>query len=235
MNKYAALFVLTALSACAQLPVLPTVPSQSVSVPSDPGKVVDGPGALTHLTADQSATLRAEVAAHMTQFEKASKDFARFCPKYVALASSARVEAWSTMVASVIRYESDLDAVGMVKTCTSFKEPTGVDSIGLLQLSYGDSYPNCPKSKAEASLCDVGVNLKCGVGAMAQLIERDGVVTGGGYIKRGYPSGAAGAGRYWSVLREPDLLAQIIDGKSYKSDHKLKEIMALTAAAPGCQ
>jgi hypothetical protein len=156
-----------------------------------------------------------QISIHFEEFDKA-KDAVKFCPKYERLSKEQKSVMWAHFVVAVTKFESGYN------TNSVYKESNGVDSIGLLQLSYGDK-GDCPKSGFQGDLKDPLVNLKCGVSIFARMISQDLVVARGGYQKYGVPA-AEGAARYWSVLRSPDA----------KSKHHLKEIQELSAVAPGC-
>jgi hypothetical protein len=73
----------------------------------------------------------------------------------------------------------------------------GVDSVGLLQLSYEDEpiYHLEQLDRNTRSLEDPLVNLRCGVKIMSTLVAKDGVVASSNGGKH------RGGARYWSVLR----------------------------------
>lgn len=83
--------------------------------------------------------------------------------------------------------------------------PLGVDSVGLLQLSYEDEKPYGlePLSRVAKSLQDPLVNLRCGVKIIAKLVAHDKVVESNSGKKFG------GASRYWSVIRQGHHLEDI--------------------------
>lgn len=146
------------------------------------------------------------VETNLSVFDGA-KDVAAFCPNYKLLSITARINVWSEMVSAISKFESNW------KPTTDYKESTGQYSRGLLQMSYGDSYDDCPESISAGDLHDPIVNLKCGISAMVKLIKRDGVIVGSG------SSPYAGLCRYWSTSR---------------LSHHLKEIQAMTKKVPGC-
>jgi hypothetical protein len=138
---------------------------------------------------------------HLPEFDKA-QDATRFCPTYAKLSSTDKIVMWSSLIVAVSKYESDYNP----KSVYHEPPPLSVDSIGLLQLSYGDKF--CPKSKAEGDLQDPYINLQCGVKIMASLIAQDSIVQN---------SAKRGAARYWSVLRDghhPNDIAKIVNSIS---------------------
>lgn len=162
-----------------------------------------------------TAELLARIGEHMPAFNTAAKDMVRFCPHYAQLDKETRAKVLAVLAVAIAKRESNF------KTETVYKESTGVDSIGLYQLSYGDKY--CPTKKASGDLKDPLINIGCAVKLMASYSQSDQVIAAGGYVKYGAPP-ARGLARYWSVLRVPDS----------KSKHHLAEIIARTQLAPGC-
>jgi hypothetical protein len=144
-----------------------------------------------------------------------AQDINKFCPRFRELTVDGQIHAWAHLIVAIAKFESGY------KAGTVYKESTGVDSIGLFQLSYGDRH--CPKNKRDGDLTDPKVNIRCAVKIMAGFVAKDGVVAEGGYIRYGAiaPKGLA---RYWSVVRAPDK----------KSGHHLAAIRVIAARAPGC-
>ena len=107
---------------------------------------------------------------------------------------------WAALFAAIAYYESGYDPHSI------FKEASGQNSVGLLQLSYEDqrAYGLEPLDRKARSLEDPLVNLRCGVRIMANLVARDHVIAGGSSLKDG-----RGGGRYWSTLWEGHHLAGI--------------------------
>ncbi|HEU4885972.1 MAG TPA: transglycosylase SLT domain-containing protein, partial [Longimicrobium sp.] len=110
------------------------------------------------------------------------------------LAADQQLRFWGELIVAMAKFESGW------KPDVIFHEPPplGVDSVGLLQLSYEDQagYKLEPLDRARKSLEDPLVNLRCAVKIMAKLVKKDGVVA------RGAKKQSRGAARYWSVLRE---------------------------------
>jgi transglycosylase-like protein with SLT domain len=116
-----------------------------------------------------------------------------FAPRYSTLDVSGQVKFWAEFFIAIARFESSW------KPHEIFHEPPplGVDSVGLLQLSYEDEpvYHLEHLDRAGKSLEDPLVNLRCGVKIMATLVAKDGVVAATVDGKH------RGGARYWSVLR----------------------------------
>jgi hypothetical protein len=131
------------------------------------------------------------IALHKAELDRGNPD--HFAPGYSGLSTSDQVRFWAELFVAIARFESSW------KPHTIFHEPPplGVDSVGLLQLSYEDE-PNHHLEhldRAAKSLEDPLVNLRCGVKIMSNLVAKHGVVaSSNGSQHRG---GAA----YWSVLR----------------------------------
>jgi hypothetical protein len=152
-----------------------------------------------------SNQLIACVSAKKAELDKGNAD--TFIAGYNGLAADMQVKFWAELLVAMAKFESGWNPHDI------FQEPPPLteDSVGLLQLSYGDqnNYPLEPLNKATRSLEDPLVNLRSGVTIFAKLVAEDKVVTKGGGAK------GDGASRYWSVLREG-------------AKHHLAEIKALT-------
>lgn len=203
----------------------------TVEIPEDLPKL---PGMKSEWTLE----LFKNLLAQMPHLEKAS-DLARFCPNYSKLETHAKLVFWGHLASAMIRFESGFDDSGKYfKTCSSMTEANGIDSIGFFQMSYGDGYEGCPKTKAQGNLCTLAVNFKCGTSAMGALVKRYGKLAAGGYEASGAPP-AEGLARYWSVLRIPDPKPRkVCDSKGVckmvQKKHHLTEISELAKKAPGC-
>lgn len=140
-------------------------------------------------------------------FDKVS-DRMSYCSNYNALSKEFRVNVWAELVSAIAKFESAWN------TGSVYHEPPplSVDSIGLLQMSIGDSYAGCPKSGSGDQLKDPIKNLECGFSAMVKLIGRDGVIAGSSKPYRALSL-------YWSVTRV---------------GHHIDEIKAMTKKVPGC-
>lgn len=124
------------------------------------------------------------VRGRMGELERA-RDLEVFCPGYRQASLAQRQNCWLLLVAAIAKFESAF------KPATSFREPDGNYSVGLLALSPGEC-PNAPTMKA---LMVAVPNLVCGVNKMAHLIGKHGYIDG--------PADGRGASRYWSTLRAP--------------------------------
>lgn len=212
-------YFIASLTACSTFQAAPNIQVESPKVVvTDNPRSVSLPG----MKPEWSQAMIAELKAQLPNLDKASGDMAkRFCPHYNEMLPGEKLVVWGHLTSAMIRFESGMNGA-YFKTCSSMTESNGVDSIGLFQLSYGDSF--CPRSKSEGNLCDVAVNIKCGVKIIGSLVAKDGVIAAGGYQQYG-ATPAKGAARYWSVLRVPDS----------KRKHQLAEIRELTSHAPGCK
>jgi Transglycosylase SLT domain len=117
-----------------------------------------------------------------------------FIAGYDGLALDGKLLFWAELVVAMAKFESNWNPRNI------FHEPPplGVDSVGLLQLSYEDQGPYHlePLSRESKSLEDPLVNIRCGVKILARLVSRDSVVASGS------GGSSRGAARYWSVVRE---------------------------------
>jgi hypothetical protein len=117
----------------------------------------------------------------------------QFVPGYSELSESQQIKLWAELFVAMARFESNW------KSHEIFHEPPplGVDSIGLLQLSYEDEplYHLEHLDRSVKSLEDPLVNLRCGVKIMSTLVAKDGVVASSDSGRH------RGGARYWSVLR----------------------------------
>jgi len=138
-----------------------------------------------------SKQLLESIAAHKPDLDRGNPD--QFAPGYSGLSTSQQILFWAEMFVAIARFESNW------KPQTIFHEPPplGVDSIGLLQLSYEDekNYHLEHLDRTARSLEDPLVNLRCGVQIMSTLVAKDGVVASSDQKKH------RGGARYWSVLR----------------------------------
>jgi hypothetical protein len=155
-----------------------------------------------------SAQLRASITEYKIQLDQGNPE--AFVSGYAALPAERQIKFWAELIIAVAKFESNW------KPHTIFHEPPplGVDSVGLLQLSYEDQpvYHLEPLDRQAKSLEDPLVNLRCGVKIMAKLVSKDGTVASSAAGKH------RGAARYWSVLR---------------AGHHVDEIRALVKAQVG--
>jgi hypothetical protein len=143
-------------------------------------------------------------------------DLSWFCPKYLKMDDTAKIEAWASLAVGIALYESNYNPN------TVYHEPPslGVDSIGLFQLSYEDKMSWCDMTKAENTLKSPVENIKCAVGEMKHLLDKDGVVAEG---CSGSPRGLA---RYWSTMRTDKC------GAIHKKDSIKKQVLL---SMPSCK
>ena len=162
-----------------------------------------------------SAELMKAIQEHKVALDAGHMD--GFIPGYQNLSADLQVKCWAEFVIAIARFESDWNPHAV------FHEPPplGVDSVGLLQLSYEDqpNYHLEPLNRAQKSLEDPLVNIRCGLVIMAHVVEKDGVVAGE-FTDAQQHKKYKGAARYWSVLREGP-------------KHHLNEIKTLTKKAVG--
>jgi len=137
-----------------------------------------------------SAELITAISNHLADLEAGNPE--AFVAGYHALTPEKRLRYWGELIVAMAKFESGW------KPHEIFHEPPplGVDSVGLLQLSYEDQpvYHLEPLDRERKSLEDPLVNLRCGVTILAKLLARDKVVAAS------EPKHLGGA-RYWSVLR----------------------------------
>jgi hypothetical protein len=120
-----------------------------------------------------------------------AKDITRFCPRFNSLSASGKINAWAELIVGMVKYESSFNPNSIYRE----PPPLGIDSIGLLQLSYEDkaNYPFCNLDRKTKNLQDPINNLDCGIKIMSTLLSRY------GYISTPSNKGMAA---YWSVVRE---------------------------------
>lgn len=161
-----------------------------------------------------SAELIKAIQLHLNDLEQGSPDL--FIAGYNGLSADGKLLFWAELVIAMAKFESNWNPHDV------FHEPPplGVDSVGLLQLSYEDQpvYSLEPLSRENKSLEDPLVNIRCGVKILARLVSKDKVIAK--EIVSNGKKRFQGAARYWSVLRE---------GQA----HHLSEIKALVRKATG--
>jgi len=125
----------------------------------------------------------------------------KFISGYTGLSEDGKIRYWSELIIAMAKFESNLDP-----HCVYHEPPPlGVDSIGLLQLSYEDqeNYNLEPLSRTEKSLENPLINIRCAVIILSTLVSQDKVIaSGSGKTSRG-------GARYWSVLREGHHITEI--------------------------
>lgn len=161
----------------------PKPPVRPVPSPVKPGLGAPAWGHAPERRAWANAVLGV-VRSRMGELDRA-RDVEIFCPGYRASGPAHRQNCWLLLVAAITKFESGF------KPATSFREPDGKYSVGLLALSPGE----CPNAPTMNSLMAAVPNLMCGVGKLASLVGRHGYIDG--------PANARGASRYWSTLRAP--------------------------------
>jgi len=153
----------------------------------------------------------------LTSITRSKSDLDRGDPEsfirgYTTLEPDLQVKFWAELVIAIAKFESNW------RPDSIFHEPPplGVDSVGLLQLSYQDQkhYHLERLDPSAKSLEDPQVNIRCGVVILTKLVSDDRTVEGSndGRFK--------GAARYWSVIRSGP-------------KHHLSEIKARVANAVG--
>lgn len=139
-----------------------------------------------------SPELLSSVSAHLQALELGAPD--QFVAGYSTLSADEKLKFWAEIIIAMIKFESDFNPHSIYHE----PPPLGVDSVGLLQLSYEDqhNYHLEPLDKGQKSLEDPLVNIRCGLKIFAHWLAKDQVVT------RGTGKQSRGAARYWSVMRE---------------------------------
>jgi Transglycosylase SLT domain len=152
-----------------------------------------------HLSWDNDPIRLAWSSELLTAITRSKSDLERgepesFIDGYTKLEPDLQLKFWAEFVIGIAKFESNW------KPDAIFHEPPplGVDSVGLLQLSYSDQkhYHLEPLDPSAKSLEDPLINIRCGVVILTKLISADRTVAGssnGGLFK--------GAARYWSVIR----------------------------------
>lgn len=153
-----------------------------------------------------------------------AKDWSSFCPRFQLLDKAQKINAMAEFVVAVAYYESGYNSLARMREDLGTDKVTGqqVMSEGLLQLSYGDKLwaPWCEFDWARdrhlpistrRSILEPTKNLRCGLGIMANQINRHSSV-----VVR-HPKS------YWSV---------IADGHKNQKIFKIKQ--RVKAKAKGC-
>lgn len=117
---------------------------------------------------------------------ESARDIEEFCPGYEEADRQSREICWLRLVSQLAKFESSFDVH------QKYREPMGMVSVGLLQLSDGECVV---AHNVKPDLENPVHNLKCGIAIMARLIKRDRYIEG--------PIWARGAAAYWSTLRPP--------------------------------
>jgi hypothetical protein len=111
-------------------------------------------------------------------------DAAKFFPN-----GTPTTDGWLRIFEEVIERESSFQPGNVY-----YETGLGYNSVGLLQLSQGDSIVK-RKGYSEADLKDPYKNIDAGVDIFTYLVKRDGCIS----------CGTKGGAAYWSVLRTPDV------------------------------
>jgi hypothetical protein len=133
-----------------------------------------------------SAQLIASIRESISQLEQGNPD--SFVSGYSSLSPELRIKFWAELLIGVAQCESGWNPHDI------YHESFGVDSVGLLQLSYEDqaNYKIEHLDRAAKSLEDPLVNLRCGVKIFATLVSKYKTITDSSYH---------GAAKYWATLR----------------------------------
>lgn len=147
-----------------------------------------------------------EVENRFESFDKA-QDMKLFCPKYASLDKNKKIIAISQMIVGVAYHESGWNPASAMTETTMGKDCiTGVQirSEGLLQLSYCDMTwakhckfdwakdKSLKQDDASKTIFDPYLNLSCGVGILANQIDKYGFIVMAKNI-------------YWAVLKDPSI------------------------------
>jgi hypothetical protein len=165
------------------------------------------PGRLSWETSDHperrnwSMRLTSLVGQSKTKLDQGNPN--AFIAGYSGLSNPMQVKFWAEMLVAIAKFESAW------KPTDVYHESFGVNSVGLLQLSFQDgaNYHLTPPIGSEEGLKDPLLNLTWGAAIFSRWLARDKVVASG--------SGDAsrGSARYWSTMR---------------TGHKVEFIKALT-------
>lgn len=136
-----------------------------------------------------TAAALAAIRANWSKLQN-GRDVESFCPGYSRASLAEKENCWLVIVGALVRRESNF------KPGTVYGEgaPLYYNSVGLLQLSQNPRARECTPegARSENDLKNPELNLRCGIRILARLVG-----------SRGRIAGRAGAGAYWSVLRNP--------------------------------
>ncbi len=134
-----------------------------------------------------TAAALAAIRANWSKLQN-GRDVESFCPGYSRSSRAEKENCWLVIVGALVRRESNF------KPGTTYPEgaPLYYNSVGLLQLSQNPRARECTPegARSESDLKNPELNLRCGIRILARLVG-----------SRGRIAGRAGAGAYWSVLR----------------------------------
>lgn len=131
-----------------------------------------------------------------------AKDIKSFCPNYETLSSDERQTFFAHLLTGISYYESSF-----IKN-TSFTENSGVDSIGLIGLSFkatqAKSYQKngCYVIKTAEDILDPEKSMRCAMAIIETWMRNDEVISAEKKTLEGETI-YLGAARYWSTLRNP--------------------------------
>lgn len=147
-----------------------------------------------------SAQLLASISASKAALDRGHPE--GVAPGYSKLSPPHQIKWWAELVVKMAFFESDWNPHDVYHE----PPPLGVDSVGLLQLSYEDEpiYHLEKLDRALKSLEDPLVNLRCAIAILAALVSKDGVVAASVGDKH------KGGARYWSVLRSGHHIDKIL-------------------------
>ncbi len=129
-------------------------------------------------------------------------DIKHFCPKYNELSSYEKQVFFGHLLTNISFYESSF-----IKT-TSFNENSGVQSKGLIGLSFkATQYKiyqknGCYIIKTKEDIMDPAKSMRCALAIIETWMRKDKVISGE-YKKINGKKSYTGAARYWSTLRKP--------------------------------
>lgn len=138
-----------------------------------------------------SPELLSSVNKYLQQLEQGAPD--KFIADYTGLLPDDKLKFWSEIIIAMIKFESNFDP-----HCIYHEPPPlGIDSVGLLQLSYEDqdNYGLEKIERSNKSLEDPLVNIRCGLTIFSHWVAKDNTVASGAGKQ------SRGAARYWSVMR----------------------------------
>jgi|GEM_PF-5651533 len=152
-----------------------------------------------------TSLVMASVRKNLSSLERA-RDLNDWCPGYWEASDHHRDVCWLRLLGGLVKFESSF------KPDDKFKEPSGNWSVGLMALSPKE----CKNYETIGLLQQPLLNLSCGIGKFADLIERDGYIAGTGKNM--------GAAAYWSTLRAPYKQLKP-DGSGYYNLGKKNDIL----------
>jgi len=163
-----------------------------------------------------------QIYRNFDSFDKV-KDMDFFCPNYYNLNRDEKVNVWGQLIAAMSWYESGHNPKAR------FAQPSlGIDPItnqytcaeGLLQLGYADTmwHSYCDfnwtqdiqfeENDSRKTTFDPYINLKCGIGILANQIEKRGKIV----LTRG---------AYWSVLKDGHKNSRLYGIRKIVSQYKM--------------